>query len=87
MPLPAAYQSLVVGFRDDDPRRFTLVVDGSVLEGFCLGECADCGHRTYGDRGAVDCVRTRDAVVACMFCNDHYRYRERISQQGMVTQL
>lgn len=78
-------QRLVVGFRDDDPRRAGL--GGGIMGGRELGRCVDCGHAVYGDLGCVDLVRKRDAQVGCMFCHESLVYRERLHQQGMVVQL
>lgn len=79
------YQRLVVGYRDDDPTRFYLA--GDIRGGISLGRCVDCGHEVYGDPGAVRTMRERDAVTACMWCNDSFRYRERAHQSGLVVQL
>ena len=79
------YQRLVVGFRDDDSRRYALRCD--ITGGVVLGRCVDCNHDTYGDHGAVKAMRERDAAVACMFCNDNFRYRERNHQSGLVVEL
>lgn len=79
------YQRLVVGYRDDDPTRWHL--GGDIRGGVVLGRCVDCHHEVYGDHGARQAVKDRDAAVGCMWCNDSFRYRERIHQSGMVVQL
>lgn len=79
------YQRLVVGYRDDDPRRWHLA--GDVRGGLVIGSCVDCHHTVYGDLGARQAVKDRDAAVGCMWCNDSFRHRERIHQSGMVVQL
>ena len=84
MPLPSSSQRLVVGYRDDDPRRFGLP---GVMGGEKAGKCIDCTHEVYMDRGAINTVRDRDTLVACMFCNDRLRYVERIHQSGLIAQL
>lgn len=85
MPLPAQHQALLVGYRDDDPRRYFLACREH--GGVYAGRCVDCRHKVYLDPGGIKTLRDRDCVLACMFCNDHYRYTERVSQQGMVVQL
>jgi hypothetical protein len=79
------YQRLVVAYRDDDPRRWSLA--GDIRGGVEIGRCVDCHHAVYGDPGARRAVIDRDAAVGCMFCNDNFRYREQIHQSGMVVQL
>lgn len=79
------HQRLVVGFRDDDPRRWTL--RGDIRGGLRAGACVDCHHEVYLDPGGISAIRDRDAKVACMFCQEEFRDRERIHQSGMVTQL
>lgn len=60
---------------------------GDIRGGVVLGRCVDCGHEVYGDHGARQAVKDRDAAVGCMWCNDNFRYRERVHQSGMVVQL
>lgn len=79
------YQRLVVGYRDDDPRRWYL--GGDIRGGIVIGTCVDCHHAVYGDIGARDAVRSRDAAVGCMWCNEQFREVERIHPSGMVSQL
>jgi hypothetical protein len=83
--MPATWQSLLAGYRDDDPRRFAL----ACLQrgGLKSGKCADCRHDVYLDPGGQKTLRERDPVLVCMFCCDHYRYVDRVSPQGMVVQL
>jgi hypothetical protein len=85
MAAPSQSQRLVVGFRDDDPRRHRLA--GDIGGGIPMGRCVDCRHEVYGDPGAVKTVKERDCLVACMFCNDNNRYIERVHQSGLISQL
>jgi hypothetical protein len=79
------YQRLVVGFRDDDPRRWSL--GGDIRGGVPIGRCVDCHHEVYGDQGARRAVIDRDAAVGCSWCNEQFREIEKIHQSGMVVQL
>ena len=79
------HQRLLVGYRDDDPRRFTL--GGDIGGGVPAGKCIDCHHDVFLDPSGLDCLRTRDPALACMFCQDHFRYVERAHQSGMVVQV
>jgi hypothetical protein len=77
-------QRLLVGYRDDDVRRWFL---GGEKGGQKLGRCAQCRHYVYVDRSGIDCYMGRDPTVVCMFCQDHFKFVERVHQQGIVVQV
>lgn len=79
------HQRLLVGYRDDDPRRYFL--QGDIRGGIEIGNCVDCHHAVYVDSSGVKAYRERDPNVACMYCQDSFRYRERVHQSGLVVQV
>jgi hypothetical protein len=59
----AGYGRVVVGYRFNDRRRFTLAnQEGGMVEG---GKCISCGAPTFFVRSGQDAVRYRDANVMC----------------------
>lgn len=76
---------IVVGYRDDDPRRYGL--PGDIRGGVVIGRCVDCGHEVYGDGGAAWTVRERDTQVGCMWCHEQLVHVERFHQSGLVAGL
>jgi hypothetical protein len=82
---PQMQHRLIVGFRDDDGRRYAM--QGCEPGGVYLGRCVDCDHPVFGDYGALDAIRRRDAELACMYCNDQLRAVERFNQWGIVSEL
>lgn len=85
MPPLGATQRMLVGFRDDDDRRYFLAcLERGGLKG---GKCADCRHDVYFDPGGIKCIKERDPVIVCAYCQDHYRYVERIAPSGMLEQV
>jgi len=58
-----AYNSFIVGFAEDDPRRF-YHSDFGVL----AGRCGSCRRNTYLAPSGVEALRTRDSAVYCADC-------------------
>jgi hypothetical protein len=68
----AGYGRVVIGYRYDDRRRYTLAnQEGGMVEG---GKCVACGAPTFYVRSGQDAIRNRDAAVMDDFCFQKYKH-------------
>jgi hypothetical protein len=64
-----AGESLIVGYRADDSRRY-LARQYGFGDTHPDGPCIDCGHQVYLNGSGLAAHRERDSVLLCRFCHE-----------------